>query len=82
MAQLVTRVDDALVAEVDELVARGDVSSRSDAVRAGLRYLVDSRRRAAVGEAIAEGYQRIPQTDDEIEGLDRLSVAMINEEPW
>ena len=47
-----------------------------------LRRLVDQHRRAAVGEAIAEGYRRIPQTDDEARSADQLSVAMIVQEPW
>ena len=44
MAQLVTRVDDALVAAVDELVVAGVVASRSEAVRVGLERLIDRHR--------------------------------------
>jgi Arc/MetJ-type ribon-helix-helix transcriptional regulator len=80
--QLVTRVPEHLVAAIDELVEQGVFTSRSDAVRAGLVDVVGRRRRAAVGEAIAEGYRRIPQADDEADWPDAASAAMIAEEPW
>jgi len=41
MAQLVARLDDSLMAEVDVLVADGVVANRSEAVRLGLERLVD-----------------------------------------
>ncbi|MCY3805288.1 MAG: ribbon-helix-helix domain-containing protein, partial [bacterium] len=62
MMQIAVRLDDELVAQVDQLVRSGVVASRSQAVRDGLRSLVDQRRRRAVGEAIVEGYRRLPQT--------------------
>jgi Arc/MetJ-type ribon-helix-helix transcriptional regulator len=36
MAQLVTRLDDRLVEQIDALVAAGVVANRSEAVRVGL----------------------------------------------
>ena len=80
--QLVTRVPDEVVAAVDELIRDGVFSSRSDAVRAALVAVIDRRRRDAIGAAIAEGYRRIPQSDDELSWPDRASAAMIAEEPW
>jgi Arc/MetJ-type ribon-helix-helix transcriptional regulator len=82
MAQLVARLDDRLMAEVDALVADGVVASRSEAVRLGLERLVDQHRRQRVGAAIVEAYRRQPQTDDELAGLDEATRALINEEPW
>lgn len=82
MAQLVTRVDDELVIAVDQLVDAGVVDSRSDAVRVGLRQLVERHRRDRIGAAIADGYRRLPQTADEIAWADAASAAMILEEPW
>jgi Arc/MetJ-type ribon-helix-helix transcriptional regulator len=82
MAQLVTRLDEQLMAEVDALVADGVVASRSEAVRLGLERLVDQHRRQRVGAAIVEAYRRQPQTDDELAGLDEATRALINEEPW
>ena len=82
MTQLVTRVNDSLVSLVDELVEEGVVESRSDAVRRGLRALVDQQRRLRTGEAIVQGYQDRPQTEGEVGWADTATVGMIGEEPW
>jgi metal-responsive CopG/Arc/MetJ family transcriptional regulator len=82
MAQLVTRIGDDLLAEVDELMADGVVESRSEAVRLGLRGLVDSHRRRRIGDAIVAGYRATPQTDSDVGWADEATVAMISDEPW
>ena len=82
MVQLVTRVSDELAAGVDELVASGLASSRSDAVRTALERWIDSERRRRIGEAIVEGYTRIPQTEAELAWADSAAAAMMSEEPW
>ncbi len=82
MAQLVTRIPDALALEVDRLVEEGVVTSRSEAVRLGLERLVDRERRRRIGEAIVEGYERMPQTEDELLWTDEDTRRMIAEEPW
>jgi Arc/MetJ-type ribon-helix-helix transcriptional regulator len=81
MAQLVTRVDDGLARAVDELVEAGVVASRSEAVRIGLRALVDRHARARIGARIVEGYLAVPQTADG-SWTDEASVRMIADEPW
>ena len=82
MAQLVTRLDDTLAAEVDELVAAGIVASRSEAVRLGLILLVEDHRRRRIGAAIVQGYLEAPQTDHEMGWADEATIKMIAEEPW
>jgi Arc/MetJ-type ribon-helix-helix transcriptional regulator len=82
MAQLVTRVDDRLLADVDALVSEGVAATRSDAVRLGLEALVDRYRRAQTGRAIIDGYRRHPQYGEEEAGLDDATRALIEEEPW
>jgi len=82
MAQLVTRVDDRLLAQVDALVSEGVAATRSDAVRLGLEVLVDRYRRHQTGRAIVDAYRRHPQRDDELAGLDEATRALIEEEPW
>lgn len=82
MTQLVTRVDDDLVAEVDALVVAGVAANRSEVVRLGLTRLVEHHRRRVIGEAIVDGYRRLPQTADELAGLDEATRSMIHEEPW
>jgi Arc/MetJ-type ribon-helix-helix transcriptional regulator len=82
MAQLVTRVDDRLLAEVDELVSEGVAETRSDAVRIGLEALVERHRRQQTGQAIINAYRRQPQHDEVLAGLDQATRALIEEEPW
>ncbi len=82
MAQLVTRVDDELVAQLDEIVDSGEAESRSDAVRLALEAMIERRRRRLIGEAIADGYRRVPETPEELRWADEGTRSMIAEEPW
>lgn len=82
MPQVVTRLDDKLVEDLDGLVADGLVASRSEGVRIGLEKLVDEHRRRRIGEEIVEGYRRHPETDEEIARAERATRALIEEEPW
>jgi Arc/MetJ-type ribon-helix-helix transcriptional regulator len=82
MAQLVTRVDDSLLADVDALVSDGVAATRSDAVRLGLEALVDRHRRQQTATVIVEAYRRRPQDDEELAGLDEATRALVEEEPW
>ncbi len=80
--QIVTRVPRELADQLDELVANGVFASRSDEVRQGLEAVVDRERRRRIGEAIVEGYRRIPVTEEELAWADAATVAMIEAEPW
>jgi metal-responsive CopG/Arc/MetJ family transcriptional regulator len=82
MAQLVTRISEDLLAQVDELVAEAVVESRSEAVRLGLRGLVDAYRRRRIGDAIVAGYRAQPQGAGEVGWTDEATIAMIADEPW
>ena len=82
MAQLVTRVDDDLVAQLDEIVDKGEAESRSDAVRLALEAMIEQRRRRLIGEAIADAYRRVPETPEELRWADESTRSMIAEEPW
>ncbi len=82
MVQLVVRVSDDLAADVDELVATGLVSSRSEAVRCSLEHWIDTERRRRIGDEIVAGYKRIPQTEAELDWADSAASEMISEESW
>lgn len=82
MAQVVTRLDDKLVADLDGLVADGFVANRSEAMRMGLEKLVDEHRRQQIGAEIIAGYERCPETDEEIAQAEQATRALIEEEPW
>ena len=73
MAQFVTRLDDRIAQEIDDLIADGTVASRSEAVRKGLERLIDEHRRSRIGTEIADAYPRQPQTDEELAGLDKAT---------
>lgn len=60
--QLAIRVDGALLAEVDRLIAaRPELSSRSEVVRRALERVVAELRRDEIDRAIVDGYRRAPQ---------------------
>ena len=82
MTQLVVRIDDELAASVDELVAQGVVEYRADAVRRGLRVLIEQTDRSRTAAAIVAGYRTHPQTVEEIAWADEATIRMIAEEPW
>lgn len=82
MAQLVTRLDDRLLGEVDALIEGGLVENRSAAVRLGLERLVDQQRRQRIGSEIAAAYRDQPQTAAELAGLEAATRALVAEDPW
>jgi Arc/MetJ-type ribon-helix-helix transcriptional regulator len=82
MVQLVTKVDDATAKALDDLIADGQFSTRSEAVRAGIDRLVDESRRVKTAASILAGYEVIPETADELDRARRATIAMIAEEPW
>ena len=82
MAQLITRVDDELIAQLDAIVASGEAESRSDAVRRALEAMIDQRRRRLIGEAIADGYRRVPETGEELRWAEDNARSVVAEEPW
>ncbi|MEO7397544.1 MAG: ribbon-helix-helix domain-containing protein [Ilumatobacteraceae bacterium] len=82
MAQMVARLDDELAAAVDQLVACGAITSRSEAIRVGLQRLVDDHRRRLVGQRIVDGYEAQPQSESEVGWADESTIRMIGEQAW
>jgi Arc/MetJ-type ribon-helix-helix transcriptional regulator len=80
--QIAVRLPDDLVGELDELIRDGRFESRAEAVRSALLTLVERDRRRRVGEAIADGYRRVPQTRDELDAATDAAIRSIHEEPW
>jgi Arc/MetJ-type ribon-helix-helix transcriptional regulator len=81
--QIAVRLPNELAAALDGLVEPdGPFMTKADAVRSAIEELVDRDRRRRIGEAIAEGYRRIPQTDAEIARVHEDSIRSIEEEPW
>lgn len=80
--QIAVRIPNELVRELDSMVRRGEYGSRAEAVRLAIATLVETDRRRRVGDAIADGYRRLPQTDDEVAQAEQAAIASIEEEPW
>ena len=80
--QLAVRFPDELVEALDELVASKRFESRADAVRTAVVALLAELRREAEGQAIVDGYTRIPQTDEEVAIAYAAGLRSIDEEPW
>ena len=77
-----TRFTAEELALIDDLVAEGVAESRSAVIRKGVHHLVDSIRRARIGEAIAQSYRECPQTADDDELALANAIAMTEAEPW
>lgn len=67
--QVAIRCNDQLLGELDWLVVRCDYESRAEAIRDALQRFIDAERSSEIGEQIAEGYRRMPQTQEEIDDL-------------
>ncbi|MDQ1488387.1 MAG: hypothetical protein QOJ23_901 [Actinomycetota bacterium] len=80
--QIAVRLPGELLAQLDELVARGVFESRASAVRAGIEAITAADRRRVIDRALLDGYRRIPPTQpDEVAAVASLREA-IAEEPW
>lgn len=80
--QIAVRLPHELLAQVDDLVARGIYESRAAAVRAGLEAVAEAERRRQIDAAVVEGYRRTPAREGEREAAIASLRAAIREEPW
>jgi Arc/MetJ-type ribon-helix-helix transcriptional regulator len=80
--QLAIRIPRELMESMDDLVAQGRFSTRTELVRTAVVALVEQERRRAIGEAIARGYRRVPQTDEDLAEATARAIRSIHEEPW
>lgn len=82
MTQIAVKLPDALVHELDELVAQGHFPSRSSAVRRAVEAIVAGQRRDALELAYADGYRQAPESETELAEAKRLAKQAIDDEPW
>ena len=80
--QIAIRLPDDLARRLDELVASGRFGNKAEAVRSAIQAIVEAERRREIGQRIADGYRRIPQTDDEVAAAADAAIRSIHEEPW
>ena len=67
--QLAIRLPDDLLKDLDWIVHRLHYDSRTEAMRDALLRLIDQERRREIGEQIADGYRRMPQTEEELSDI-------------
>ena len=80
--QIAVRLPEQLAAHLDALVADGRFGTRAEAIRQAVEQLVDGERRRRQGELIAEGYRRVPQSDEEVAAATAAATRSVEEEPW
>jgi Arc/MetJ-type ribon-helix-helix transcriptional regulator len=80
--QIAVRIPDELAQELEALVDTGAFETKADAVRSALEAMIDARRRADIGNRIAEGYRSVPQDADDEASARRSAIRSIHEEPW
>jgi metal-responsive CopG/Arc/MetJ family transcriptional regulator len=79
--QTLVQLSEELLALLDREAARRHVS-RSALIREAIEQHLDAERRAEIGRQIAEGYRRIPETEEEIRWAEESGREMVEEEPW
>ena len=80
--QTLVQLTDELVALLDERAVR-DGRSRSDLIREAIESFLAEDAEAAVSRRIVEGYERVPQEDDGLEGWARRGGReLLADEPW
>jgi Arc/MetJ-type ribon-helix-helix transcriptional regulator len=80
--QVPTRFSEDEIALLDQLVREGIGANRSDVIRLAFHNLVEWNRRRRIGEAIAQSYRDMPQSDDEYEWAVGNAYALTNAEEW
>jgi len=63
-----------------ERVAKGE--SRSEFFRRAVEALLRQQREHAEVERYVQGYQKVPESDEEVEAAHRAGSAILTEEPW
>ena len=80
--QTLVQLTDELVALLDERATR-QRRSRSDLIREAIETFLRADAEAEVSRQIVEGYQRVPQEEDGLEGWARRAGRdLVEEEPW
>lgn len=79
--QTLVQLSDELLRRLDERAAR-EGRSRSALIRDAIEVSLANETRDEISRRIVEGYERMPQTDDEFDWDDAEAREAIREEPW
>jgi metal-responsive CopG/Arc/MetJ family transcriptional regulator len=64
--QIAVRMEPELLEKLDWLVVRCSFENRAEAIRTVIERVAREERDREIGERMAEGYRRVPPTDDEV----------------
>jgi metal-responsive CopG/Arc/MetJ family transcriptional regulator len=79
--QTLVQLTDALLRRLDERAAR-EGRSRSALIRDAIEAYLADEAQVEIDRQIIEGYERTPETEEEIASAEREARAAIREEPW
>jgi len=79
--QTLVQLNEELLRRLDERAAR-EGRSRSALIREAIEAYMYDARSAEIDRQIVEGYERMPETEEELAGADAELREMIEEEPW
>jgi len=82
--QLAIRLPDDLLAELDWLVVRCEYSNRTEAMRTAIEAMIRAERSREIDEQYAAAYSRLPQTAEELAGLNHQTFVDLDDaaEDW
>jgi metal-responsive CopG/Arc/MetJ family transcriptional regulator len=79
--QTLVQLTQTLLRRLDERAAR-EGRSRSALIRDAIEDYLHDEEEARIDREIREGYERIPETEEELRWAERQAREMIREEPW
>lgn len=79
--QTLVQLSDELLRRLDERAAR-EGRSRSALIREAIEAYLYDEENVRIDREIREGYERIPETEEEMREAERATREMIEEEPW
>jgi metal-responsive CopG/Arc/MetJ family transcriptional regulator len=79
--QTLVQLNEELLRRLDERAAR-EGRSRSALIREAIEAYMYDARSAEIDRQIIEGYERIPETEEELAWADADLRELIAEEPW
>ncbi len=79
--QTLVQLSDELLRRLDERAAR-EGRSRSALIRDAIEDYLYDEDEAQIDREIREGYERIPETEEELRWAEAAGREAIREEPW
>lgn len=79
--QTLVQLTEALLRRLDERAAR-EGRSRSALIRDAIEEYLYDEAQAEIDRRIIEGYERIPETEEEMAVAEREGRELVREEPW